>query len=121
MKAELRSIETPEGEPLDSIRPDSGSFCIPILVLIGPEGEKGEEIFQFQVCSPEWLAHELESYPAVWGTRLLIMAQYNPEAIEAHVRKRLRHAVGKDWISVAQKIGQWANWEFEDYSPYDGS
>lgn len=121
MKAELRSIEAPKGEPLDTIRPDSGSFCIPVYALIGPEGEKGEEIFQFEVCSPNWLALELESNPAIWGGRRLIMTQYNPESIETQVRKRLRHAVGDDWSSVAQKIGQWATWEFEDYTPYDGS
>ena len=121
MKAALRSIETPEGESLDTIRPDSGSFCIPVLALIGPEGEDGEEIFQFEVCSPDWLAQELEAYPAIWGDRRLIMSHYDPVAIETHVRKRLRHAIGTDWNSVAQKIGQWATWEFEEYTPYNGS
>ena len=116
MKAELRSIETPQGEPLDTVRSRGGSFCIPVYALIGAEGERGEEIFQFEVCSAEWLAEELESNSAIWGGRRLIMARFDPEAVETHVRKRLRHAVGSDWNSIAQKIGQWAIWEFENYN-----
>lgn len=90
-------------------------------MLVGAEGEEGEDIFQFDVCSPDWLARELEACPAIWGSRLLVLARFDPEAVETQVRKRLRHAVGVDWNSIAQKIGQWATWEFEDYADQDGS
>jgi len=86
--------------------------------MIGPKGEVGEESFDFEVCSPSWLAAELERHEIISGRTLLFMAEFNYDAIERYVLKCLAHATGRNWNEVAQKLARWSAWEFDDYVDY---
>ncbi|GGB61612.1 hypothetical protein GCM10010833_15770 [Blastomonas aquatica] len=78
-------------------------------------GEKGADAFEFDVCSPEWLENELDSFPILSGGPRLITKRFDPVVVEEYVRKRLLHATGPDWQTVATKLGQWSPWEFDSY------
>ena len=114
MRAELKSLSSVDVD-LATYAPQDEAFCIEVTAEIGPLGESGAEMFQFQVCSPGWLSLKLESDAIVSGRHRFFMSRYNYEALEAYVLKRVRQAEGADWCSVAEKLGRWGYWEFEDY------
>ena len=116
MRAELRQLLTIEHGDLAEAYPVDDAFCVSLRALIGAVGEPGEESFDFDVCSPAWLQRELELYPVLSGRFTLIVADYNPSAIETYVRKRVAQATGPDWPTVAGILARWSRWEFEDYS-----
>lgn len=114
MRAKLKSLSSLDVD-LATFAPDDEAFCIAVIAEIGPLGESGAEIFQFQVCSPGWLSIELESDAIVSGRHRFFMKRYNYDALEAYVMKRVRQAEGADWCSVAEKLARLGHWEFEDY------
>ncbi|MCG6120233.1 MAG: immunity 8 family protein [Blastomonas sp.] len=114
MRAELKSLSSVDVD-LETYRPHDEAFCIEVTAEIGPLGEIGAEMFQFRVCSPGWLAKELESDAIVSGRHRFFMSQFRYDALEAYVLKRVRQAEGSDWPSVAEKLARWGYWEFEDY------
>lgn len=114
MRAELKSLSSVDVD-LATYAPHDEAFCIAVTAEIGAIGEIGADMFQFQVCSPGWLSKELETDLIVSGRHRFFMSQYNYEALEAYVLKRVRQAEGADWCTVAEKLARWGYWEFEDY------
>jgi hypothetical protein len=120
MRAELKSISSADID-LDSYSPeDEDCFSFPIEMAIGYEGGEGGDLFQMTVCTPAWIARENQGKTAVIGTALLIVFRYDwPEILSA-----IRHIAGghsaDDWTALAQKLSRIADWEFEDYRPYQG-
>lgn len=114
MRAELRSLNSVHVD-LKAYVPDDAAFCIQVTAEVGPLGGEGAELFQFEVCSPEWLEIRLQSDSIVSGRHRFFMAGFNYDILEAYVLKRVRQAEGPDWPSVAAKLSRWGYWEFEDY------
>lgn len=52
-------------------------FWISIEVLVGPDGEKGEESYTFSVTSPKRLECLLQRNTIEFGRGLIIMNDYN--------------------------------------------
>lgn len=120
MHAELRSLFSSDVEDLASYAPGD-TFCVTLRALIGPLGSAGEESFDFGVCSPNWLAAEVEREGIVAGRFYVIAATFDYEAIRRHVAKRIAQASGADWNEVAAKLARWFQWEFEDYVEFPSS
>lgn len=114
MEAELRSLFSTDVDDLTSYEPGE-TFCLTVRALIGPKGAPGEETFDFQVCSPSWLAAEVERDTLVSGRFFLFMINFDYGAVERHVAKQIAQANGSDWTEVATKLARWSYWEFEDY------
>ena len=117
VRAELRWLDSTDvGERLqDHVPPNPDSFGYLISAGIGPAGEPGEDTFDFEVCSPRWLADHppVEGYR--WGRHLLILPRWD-YALLVHAITRLCDAAhGPDWPTVAARIGRYGHWEFEDY------
>ena len=115
VQPELRSLTGQIDEDLSDVHPVSGSFCHTLRAEIGVRGQSGAEAFEFEVCSPEWLDTELDNYAIFHAGKRLITKRFNPEEVEEYVRKRLLHATGPDWQTVAAKLGEWSRWEFDNY------
>lgn len=115
VQPELRSLTGQIDEDLSDVHPVSGSFCHTLRAEIGVRGQSGADAFEFEVCSPEWLDNELESYSILHAGKRLITKRFDPEMVEEYVRKRLLHATGPDWETVATKLGEWSRWEFDNY------
>ena len=114
MRAELRILFSPDVDDLQSYAPGD-AFCVMLSALIGPQGESGEESFDFEICSPAWLAAELEGCRWISGRYRLIMARFDLASVEHYIAARLAQATGETWAEVAGKLSRWARWEFEDY------
>jgi len=63
MRAEIKGLHSTRIQDLESyVPPDEAAFHVPVTLVAGPRGEAGEETFEIQVCSPAWLARQLEDY-----------------------------------------------------------
>lgn len=114
MRAELKSLSSVDVD-LRTYVPPSDAFCFSVTAEVGALGGEGADLFQFKVCSPEWLERMLQSDSIVSGRHHFFMNSFNYDALEAYVLKRVRQAEGPDWTTVAEKLSRWGHWEFEDY------
>ena len=95
MRAELKSLSSVDVD-LRTYAPPEDAFCVEVTAEVGALGEKGADMFQFEVCSPEWLQRELQSETIVSGRHRLFMSRFSYDALEAYVLKRVRQAEGPD-------------------------
>ncbi len=114
MRAELKSLSSVDVD-LRAYAPPDDAFFVWVTAEVGILGEDGADMFQFEVCSREWLATQLQSESIVSGRHRLFMSHFSYDALEAYVTKRVAEAEGPDWASVAKKLSRWGCWEFEDY------
>jgi Immunity protein 8 len=96
---------------------DHTDFSCTIGLTIGPASEQGGEQFYLNACSPKWLARACEKGGIIWGRHHLIVAEYNLKAIMVVITKLVERHSGESWKDVAEKLGRFASWEFEDYRP----
>ena len=114
MEAELRKMYCDDVDDLRSYAPGP-VFCVWLRTFIGTKASVGEDTFDFAVCSPAWLAAEVEQHRLVSGRFHLFMAEFDYSAVESYVGDRIKQASGGDWTEIALKLSRWAHWEFEDY------
>jgi hypothetical protein len=115
VKAVLRNLHTTELD-LKEFRPN-GPFGISVRAIVGPIGERGEESFDFVVCSPDWFALNMPA-EFVLGRHYLFAQRFDYAALEEFVRTYCESCAGESWRDVAEKVGRLGMWEFEDYRPY---
>ncbi|MFM0276784.1 Imm8 family immunity protein [Paraburkholderia sediminicola] len=114
------SIESADID-FDSYCPEEEDcFSFPIQMAIGYEGGKGGDLFQMTVCTPAWIAKENQGKTAVVGTSLLVVFRYDWPTILSAIREIVSAYTAYDWPTLAQKLSRIADWEFEDYRPYQG-
>jgi hypothetical protein len=114
MKATIISIESPDVEDLEAYQSSGPSFCVPLQLLIGPRDSMGEELFDLQVCSPDWLKQQ--ALPMI-GRHLLIVSTFDFHAIREFLEDEVDRIEGDTWNEVGEKLGRIGHWEFEDYHP----
>ena len=118
MKAEVRRFHSPDITDLDAyMPPDPTNFAFQLQVMAGPKGAAGEESFDLEVCTPEWLGERLRTDSVVMGRHHLIVADYDWNRISAFITKWVGKCEGDTWQEVALKVGRLGHWEFEDYRP----
>ena len=116
-RAALRRLHSPDAPDLDTYSPpDKTRFGILVQAMIGPEGEPGEESFDFFVCSPTWLIEELHELDYKFSHHYLFVAEYDLVLIRKALQHLCEHVVGPDWNTVASVLARYGRWEFEDYS-----
>jgi hypothetical protein len=118
MKADLRFLHIADvwPDPEHGSPADPENFSISMQAMIGPAGGRGYESFDFGVCTPKWLAHEVEEEGYILGRHLLIVPRYDYDTIRAVIERIVRHAEGPDWDSVAAYLALWGLWEFEQHA-----
>jgi Immunity protein 8 len=116
VKAKVKSIVS--ADPLwDSGEAPSGSFCVDVWVLVGPEDGPGEESFEILVCNPSYLADQLREDSVMSGRHHLFVNYFNRNMIEEYLRRSIERIEGATWVDVAERVGRIGHWEFEDYVP----
>lgn len=118
MKAELRSLHSPDVDDLRSYNPGGAPFSVFVEAMVGIEGASGEESFGFTVCNPASLESQLAAKAdSGWHRALLVVGSYDFERIQSAVRALCDGAEADDWKSVARNLSRYTLWEFEDYDP----
>ena len=116
MRARLRRLHSPDVFDLRVYRPPAAdSFAFLLQVIVGPEGEPGEESFDIMVCTPRWLEQNHEKGDIVIGRHLLLVFEYDYDRLVRFVKTHVEQSSGETWFEVAQKLGRLGKWEFEDY------
>jgi len=120
MKAEAKTFHSIEIESfLDDYRPaDISNFGTWIRVTIGTSGSPAADDFEILVCTPTWLDSYIEGEKdgVAWGRHMLIVSHYDVDKIKRAVERLVSRCTSDDWATTAQKIGRFAQWEFEDYA-----
>lgn len=116
MNAELKRLHSPDIYDLEHFHAeDPENFAFLLQVMVGPEGEDGEESFDIEVCTPKWLEQTYGVDEIVIGRHLLIVREFNYQRIVSFIKGYLSKCSGENWNDIAQKVSRLGMWEFEDY------
>ncbi|GHU15426.1 hypothetical protein AGMMS50225_28650 [Betaproteobacteria bacterium] len=119
MKATLKEMYSLElSGSLDEFWPnDEEYFGIPIRLMIGTEDSSSSDSFDIFVCTPSWIANQMDSDKYVWGRHMLIVNEYDLSVIKQAIERYIAACTGKDWLTIARKLSGMGAWEFEEYEP----
>lgn len=117
MKVLLQSLHSPDLPDLKkNIPPDPKHFCILVQAMIGPEEGEGEESFDILLCTPSWLAENLDTNAYTWGRFYLFVPKYDFAIVWKAVENICSGIDVPDWDSAAAVLSQYGKWEFENYT-----
>lgn len=118
IKPILKRLHCPDALNLESFSPaDPTSFSLLLQAMFGPEGNEGEDSFDILVCTPRWLALEVERKSLVDGRHHLVVGKFDLAQIRSFLVAYAKTCAGKTWPEVASKLSRLGKWEFEDYRP----
>jgi hypothetical protein len=95
--------------------PDPEHFALLVQAFVGPQGAPGEEAFDFEVCTPSWLAGELDDR-SLFPRHRLLLRRYDYRLLELAIRSLIQGTSGSSWQQVAERLARYGHWEFEDYA-----
>jgi hypothetical protein len=96
---------------------DAAHFALAATASIGPAGEDGAVLFQFEVCSPSWLAQGSLPMGFAFQRHTLLLERWDPRLLERAVRDLCRRTDDEGWAEIAGKLSRYGLWEFEDCRP----
>lgn len=115
---ELHSLHSADLWDMEGSLPeDPENFCLSVEASIGPRGALGEELFEFLVCTPNWLYRDLVSQSTIFGRHFLFVQRYDYRLIAETIEHLCASTSGSTWSEVAERLGRYGKWEFEDYRP----
>ncbi|MBT8193528.1 MAG: hypothetical protein HKO63_06140 [Acidimicrobiia bacterium] len=118
MRAEVRSFHSPDVYDRAGYEPDDPEvFGFLLQISIGTDGALGEDTFDVVVCSPKWFESHLKAGEVRSTRHHLMTLQYDWPAIDKAIRGRVARCEADTWQGVAEKLGRFGHWEFEDYTP----
>lgn len=116
MRAKLKELSSPDVD-LETYTPEPpDTFGFLLEAYIGLEGSEGADRFEITLCTPQWIGLRLDR-GIIIGRHLLIVSNYNFNAIKDFVEKYCSRCVGNDWDEIAEKVSRLGHSEFEDYIP----
>jgi len=121
MHAEIRYLHTPDIDPGTFVPDDPERFAFLVQLIAGPAGEKGEESFDFEVCTPGWLREQARLEGPLNGRHHVIIDTFNWPALQSYFQRLVNRCHGQDWHEIAAKLSRYGHWEFEDYTQAAGS
>lgn len=115
VRAEIRHLLTPGLDPDTHVPTDPDQFFL-VQLIAGPVGGPGEESFQFLVCTPAQLAERVRRDGPLNGHHLVIVEDFHWPTIRRYFERLVARVSGRDWREVADKLGRYGLYEFEDYT-----
>ncbi|MEV6604365.1 immunity 8 family protein [Kutzneria sp. NPDC051319] len=114
-RAEIRYLHTPDID-VDTYAPeDPANFMFLVQLLAGPNDGPGEESFDFEVCTPAWLADRVRESGPLNGRHLVIVDRFHWPTIRACFERLVNQCTGATWSEVTEKLSRYGHHEFEDY------
>jgi len=112
----LRRLHSPDLLDMQNDAPDDvESFCILVQAMVGQENGLGEESFNFLVCTVDKVTAALQKDGFLFGRHYLLVEYYNYQIIFDVIDSLCNRISGSSWQEVAEKLGRFGHWEFEDY------
>jgi immunity protein 8 of polymorphic toxin system len=116
VNAEIKRIYSLDIDDLEVYSPDElDCFGFNLRLIAGPKGQPGEESFDIQVCTPQWLLRHYRHEEVIIGRHFLIVFEYSFPRLKAKIEKFSERCTGDSWNEVASKLSRIGYWEFEDY------
>lgn len=116
MKPVLRRLHSPDLPNMQDDMPDNiEHFGILVQAFIGPSDGLGEESFDFVVCTLDFVAATLHQDQFLFGKHYLLVEYYNYQIIFDVIDSLCDRISGSNWQEMAEKLGRYGKWEFEDY------
>jgi hypothetical protein len=116
MKAKLKRLHSPDVD-LQSFWPENPQcFSFLLQAMIGPVDSEGEESFDIEVCTPEWLRSQYSDTDVLPGRHLLIVFDYDLDRIKNYISRYCERCEADNWEGLASKLSRLGQWEFEGYS-----
>lgn len=115
MRAIVRTLHLdPDPRALSS---DPAEFLLLARLFVGPSDGPGEESFDVEVCTPQWLARRCAAEGFVDGRHTVITTvdTFTEDGLRSFLTRRVESASGDTWHEVAEKVARLGLWEFEDY------
>lgn len=109
MRAELKSLHSPDVENLSSWIPERQDFAILLQVIAGPVGEVGEESFDLTLCAAAWINKTVEKERIITGRHLLIVARYDYGQIRKFISNYVSSCDGETWSEIALKLARFGH------------
>lgn len=118
MRAVLRgfySADLPDRD-LTAWHPEDGEcFSIGVTAFVGPDGVGGEEMFDFTVCTAQWLVEHPPPKNFAFLRSTIVMGRWDYETLHRALADLCFHTEGSGWPQIAAKLTRYGRWEFEDY------
>jgi hypothetical protein len=116
VKAKLLRLHSPDAYSLQAYKPpDPDVFGLLVQAMVGPDDGKGEESFDFVVCTTRWFETQPFEKGFSWPRHHLFVKRWDYATVERAISDVVMHAEGDEWSSVANQIARFGSWEFEDY------
>jgi hypothetical protein len=117
MKPEIKRLHSPDIFDLENFKPkDPHKFSFLLQVMVGIQGQKGEESFDIEVCTPQWIESTYGLDQVILGLHHIIIREYNYQNIVQVINNFLLKCSGENWDEIARKISRLGRWEFDDYT-----
>ncbi len=116
MRAVVRSVSL-DPDPRD-LTADPGEFLLLARLMVGPSDGPGEESFDVEVCTPDWLARRCAAEGFIEGRHKVVTTvdTFTESGLRSFLTRRVENVHGQTWREVADKVARLGHWEFEDYS-----
>ena len=119
MRAQLKGLHSPDIDLAKFSPEDPTNISFLLEASIGPENEKGADIFSIQVCTPNYLLRsEHSGHGVIVGKNRLIVLQEDIGIIRSFIERYCQRCSGSTWVEVAQKLEGLGEWEFSGYRPH---
>ncbi|QHW01042.1 immunity 8 family protein [Spirosoma endbachense] len=119
MKPILVDFDSADVPDLFSYQPeDPEVFGFSLNLAVGIEGQKGADNFQLMVATPKYIQKMYPNQTSILLRHYLLVFRYDFNEILDVINGYIRSINEDIWEKVGEKVGRIAQWEFEDYKPY---
>ncbi|WP_169738304.1 Imm8 family immunity protein [Patulibacter minatonensis] len=110
------AVDSPDVEDLDCWLCPSEPTSILLELSVGPaDDEDGADLFAVTVCNLAWLADRADDRPIGLRHHVLVSPGTSFGDVRQYLETRVNACTAGTWQAVAERVGRFAAWEFEDY------
>ncbi len=106
---------------VDPLPPANAAAALNITFGIGERGSEARDNFDLLVCTPSWLAEQIEKRGGMWPRGVLVVESIDAEYVRRTVQLLAdQFRQSRDWVQFTERLNRYLRWEFEDYNDWQG-